>query len=99
MDRHGHRAASRCVMGSCRTVLANSTTTATGWAAARFGSRVPDRDCLRPSQRYSLADAPAGTRVRLGDDVLAAPARLATGWRVEFDSLRAAGLARSVQPD
>src|SRR5215831_5705373 len=42
-------------------------------AAARLGSRMPDRHSLRPSQRHSLADAPAGTRVRIGDDVLAAP--------------------------
>jgi PadR family transcriptional regulator len=50
-------------------------------ADTRFGSRVLDGHRLRPSQRQSPADAPAGTRVRLGDDVLAAPARLATGGR------------------
>jgi hypothetical protein len=57
---------------------AHTSTTATRWAAARFGSRVPHRHCLHPSQRYSLADAPAGTRVRVGDDVLVSLARLAT---------------------
>ena len=35
----------------------------------------------------------------IGDDGLAAPARLATRWRVGSDSLRAAGLARSDQID
>ena len=54
--------ASRSVVGSCRTVLADSTTTATAWSVARPGSRVPHRHGLRPSQRDSLADAPTGTR-------------------------------------
>ena len=50
-------------------------------------------------QRHPLADAPAGTRVRVGDDVLAPPARLATSGRVGSHSLRAAGLARNDQID
>jgi hypothetical protein len=41
-----------------------------------------------------MADAAAGTRVRVGDDVLASRARLATGGRVGFDPLCASGLAR-----
>jgi transposase len=44
--------------------------------------RVSDRHSLRPPQRHALAHAAAGTRVRVGDDVLAAPARLATGGSV-----------------
>ena len=96
VNGYGRGAASRSVVGSCRTALADSPTTATGWPTARFGSRVPGRHCICPSQRHSLADAPAGTRVWIGDDVLAAPARLATRWRVGSHSLRAAGLARSL---
>lgn len=34
--------------------------------AARLGSRVSDRHCLRPSQQHSLADAPTGTRCGSG---------------------------------
>jgi hypothetical protein len=64
----------------------------------RLGSRVPHRYCLRPSHRYSLADAPAGTRVRVGDDVVASLARLATGGRVGSDPLWAPGLARARRP-
>src|SRR6516165_6100093 len=41
-----------------------SSTTVTWWAAASFESRVPDWDCLRTSQRHSLGNAPAGTRLR-----------------------------------
>jgi transposase len=82
---YGRGVASRSVVGSCRTLLADSSTTATRWPTTRFGSRVPDGHRLRPSQRHSLADAPAGTRVRVGDDVLAAPARLATGGRLGSD--------------
>ena len=41
MYGHGRRAASRSVVGSCRTVLADSTATANRWAAARLRSRVP----------------------------------------------------------
>jgi hypothetical protein len=37
---YGRGAASRSVVGSCRTALADSSTTATGWPTARFGSRV-----------------------------------------------------------
>jgi FtsX-like permease family len=48
-----------------RQGVARGAHAATRWAAARLGSRVPHRHCLRPSQRYSLADAPAGTRVRV----------------------------------
>ena len=48
----------------------------------------------------SLADAPAGARVRVGDDVLAPPARLATDGRVGSDPLRAPDwLARGDQID
>ena len=71
VNRHGRCAASRSVVGSGRTVLADCATTATGWAAASLRSRVSHRHYLRSSKRYSLANAPAGTRVRGGDDVLA----------------------------
>jgi Cation transport ATPase (P-type) len=99
VNRDGRRAASRSVVGSCRTALANSPTMPTGWAAARLGSRVPHRHCLRPSQRHSLTDAPAGTRVRVGDDVLASLAGLATGGRVGSDPFCAPGLARTRRTD
>jgi hypothetical protein len=46
-----------------------------------------------------MADAAAGTRVRVGDDVLASRAGLATGGRVGFDPLCASGLARHDQID
>jgi transposase len=66
--------------------------------------RVSDRACLtgivfvlRSGIPWQML--PAGTRVRIGDDVLAAPARLATGGRVGSDPLCAAGLARSLRPD
>src|ERR1700680_4640443 len=42
-------------------------------------SSVSDWHCLRPSQWHSLPDAAARTRLRIWDDVLAAPARLASG--------------------
>lgn len=64
-----------------------------------LGSRVPHRHCLRPSQRYSLADAPAGTRVRVGNDVLASLARRARGGRVGSDPPCALGLAGARRPD
>ena len=80
VKKHVRPAASRSGMGSCRTVLANSIPSVTWRTAAGLRSRVPHRYYLRPSQRHSLADAPARTRVRVGDDVLAA---CATGsWRV-----------------
>jgi hypothetical protein len=41
MNRRGRRAASRSAVGSCRTVLAGSSTTATEWAASRLGPRIP----------------------------------------------------------
>jgi hypothetical protein len=72
VDGYDRRAASRSVVGSCRTVLVDSTQTAQRGVAARFASRVPHW----LSQWHSLADAPTGTWVRVGDDVLAA--RLAT---------------------
>src|SRR5262249_22271324 len=96
---YGRGVASRSVVGSSRTLLADSSTTATRWPTTRFGSRVPDGHRFRPSQRHSLADAPAGTRVRIGDDVLAAPARLAAGGRLGSDALCVAGLARALRPD
>ena len=99
VDGYGCGAASRSVVGSCRTVLANSTTSAERRTAARLRSRVSHRHTVRPPQRHPLADAPAGTRVRVGDDVLAPPARLATSGRVGSHSLRAAGLARSKRSD
>jgi hypothetical protein len=95
VDGYGCGAASRSVVGSSRTVLANSTTSAERWTAARFRSRMSHRHSVRPPQRHPLADAPAGTQVRIGDDVLAPPARLATSGRVGSHSLRAAGSARS----
>lgn len=79
MNAYGRRAASRCIVGSRRTVFADTATTATGRAAARFGPCMSHRHRLRPPQRHSVAHAPAGTRVRVGDDVLASLARLATG--------------------
>src|SRR5207245_7457096 len=99
VNRHGCRATSRSVVGSCGTSLADSPTTPTGWATARLGSPVFDRHRLRPSQRHSMADAPAGTRVRVGDDLLASLARLATCGRVGSDPLCAPGLACARQPD
>ena len=36
VDGYGHRAASRCVVGSRRTVLATFTTSTEGWTAARL---------------------------------------------------------------
>ena len=99
VNGYGCSAASRSIVGSSRTVLAHYTTSAEGRTAAHFGSRVSDRHFVRPPQRHPLADAPAGTRVRFGDDVLAPPARLATSGRVRSHSLRAAGLARSKGSD
>ena len=66
---------------------------------ADTGPRLPHRYSVCPPQRHSLAHAPAGTRVRVGNDVLAPPARLATSGRVGSHSLRAAGLARSKRSD
>src|ERR1035437_8861624 len=97
--RYGRCAASRSVVGSCRTVLASSTPSAKRRTAARLRSRVSHRHSLCPSQRHFLADAPAGTRVWIGNDVLAARARLATDGRVGSDPLCAPGLARSNQID
>jgi hypothetical protein len=99
VNRYGRCAASRSVVGSCRTVLASSTLSAKRRTAARLRSRVSHRHSLCPSQRHPLADAPAGTRVWIGNDVLAARARLATGGRVGSDPLCAPGLARSLRPD
>ena len=81
VKKHVRPAASRSVMGSCRTVLANSIPSVTWRTPAGLRSRVPHRHYLRPSQRHSLADAPARTRVRVGDDVPGVAC--ATGsWRV-----------------
>ena len=65
VKKHVRPAASRSGMGSCRTVLANSIPSVTWRTAAGLRSRVPHRYYLRPSQRHSLADAPARTRVRV----------------------------------
>jgi hypothetical protein len=57
-------------------------------------ARASPAFCLS-SAAESLADAPTGTRLRVGDDVLAAPARLAAGRRVGSDPRRAPRLARA----
>jgi pimeloyl-ACP methyl ester carboxylesterase len=49
MQGHGRTADTDRPMTFVTIVLADSTTAATGWAAARFGSRVPYRHCVRPS--------------------------------------------------
>src|SRR6266540_3773720 len=76
---HGRRAASRSVVGCCRTVLAQVHLI--GQKADRRASRI-----ARASQALSSSfaavfpgNASAGTRVRVGDGVLASLARLATG--------------------
>jgi hypothetical protein len=97
VKKYGRRAASRSVMGSCRTVLANSIPSVTRRTAAGLRSRVPHRHSFPPPQRHSLADAPARTRVRVGDDVLASPARLAVGGCVGSRPLRGTRLARAIR--
>src|SRR2546426_5265409 len=49
--------------------------------------------------QHSVGDASVGARLRLRDDMLATPARLATSRHLGSHSLRAAGLARSQRPD
>jgi len=61
------------------------------------GPRVPHRHCLRPC--YSLADASAGTRMRIWDDMPASLARLATSGRVGCYPLCVFRLARNDQID
>jgi hypothetical protein len=97
VKKYGRRAVSRSVMGSCRTVLANSIPSVTRRTAADLRSRVPHRHSLRPPQRHSLADAPARTRVRVGDDVLASPARLAVGGCVGSHPFRGTRLTRAIR--
>ena len=70
LDGYERRTASRCAVGSDRTVPSESPTTTGRWKATRPGSRVSDWHCLRPSQWHSLADAGTGTRLRFWDDVL-----------------------------
>jgi hypothetical protein len=77
---------------SCRADLTDSTTTVTRWAA-----RVSLIASASPALSSSFAAAfpgrcSPGTRVRIWDDVLAAPARFATGRCVGSDPLCAAGL-------
>src|SRR3990170_1727119 len=67
VNGYGCGAASRSVVGSYRTVLVHSTTSTERRTTARFGPCVSHRHRLRPPQRRSLADAPAGTRMRVGD--------------------------------
>jgi hypothetical protein len=97
VNRYGRHAVSRSVMGSCRTVLADSPQSTERRPAARFLSRVPSRHRLRASQRYSLADASAGTRVRVGDDVLASLARLFSNFRPWAVNNLQANACRSAQ--
>ena len=55
----------RCFQIRCRGILSNRSCRFHPdgpTAGARVGSRVPHRHCLRPSQRYFLADASARTR-------------------------------------
>jgi hypothetical protein len=54
---------------------------------------------LRAPKRDPVAVVAAGTGLWVGDDVLAARARLATGGRVGSDPRCAPGLARSLRPD
>jgi transposase len=86
VDGYDRRAAPRCVVGSGPTVPANFATAAEGRAAARLGSCMSDWYPFRPSQRHSVTDAAAGTRLRVWDDVLAPLARLANGGCVESDA-------------
>src|SRR4029450_12060939 len=92
---YGHFAASSFVVGSYRTVLANFTLSAERRTAACLRSRVSHRHSVCPPQRHPMANAPAGTRVWVGDDMLASGARLATGRRLGLDPLCTAGLART----
>src|SRR4026209_2871329 len=90
---YGRCAASRSVVGSCRTVLANSPLSATRRTTARLRSCVSHRHSVDPPQWHSVADAAAGTLLRLWDDMLAATARLATGWWVGPNPTCTLGLA------
>ena len=64
---------------------------------ARPGSRMSHGHPLRAAQRDSVADGAEGTRLRIGDDLLATPARLATGRRLESDALRSSELADALR--
>jgi transposase len=80
VNRYGRRAASRSVVGSCRTVLANSTASAEGRTAARLGSgRVSPAFCFVLRSGISWQILPHELGVWIGDDVLVSGARLATG--------------------
>jgi hypothetical protein len=64
VNRHGRRAASRSVVGSCGTSLADSPTTPTGWSAARLGSRVPDRHSRMRADLLAVAAQDVEDRLR-----------------------------------
>jgi hypothetical protein len=92
---NGPRASLRSVVESCRTVLADSTPSAKSGGRPRVSDAHASPALSSSFAPAFLAHASAGTRVRIGDDVLAPPGRLATGGRVGSDPLRPAGLARS----
>jgi hypothetical protein len=60
---------------------------------------VPQRHCVCPSQWHSLGDVAEKTGLRLGNDLLEAPARLARVWYLAIDSLCGVGLALSLESD
>jgi hypothetical protein len=66
----------RCGISS--HAAARSDAAAERWTAARPGSRLSHRHPVRAAQRHSVADVATGTGLRIGDDVLATLARLAT---------------------
>jgi hypothetical protein len=98
VNAYGRRAAFRSVVGSRRTVLAYSSTTArVDGRAFRIARTCPG---LSSSFAVGIPWQMLPQELQCGSGMtLAAPARLATGWRLGSDSLCAAGLARSLRPD
>src|SRR5688500_20149019 len=81
--RHGQTACQRRVMGHRRPAVATRTTQAQGWPTPRAGPGLLDRHHLRVEKRHPVGAAAPGDGMRLGDDLLAPPARLARPRRSE----------------
>lgn len=79
-----------------RSSFAAGEIQAEGRTPAHTRSSLCAGSCICPSNRHPLGDAPQGTGLRLWNDLLAPPARLAGGGRLGFDSFRAPGLACSI---
>jgi hypothetical protein len=89
----------RQVVGARRTLRSYFEGNALGRQATLGGPGVFGGYCIRASQRHSLGNASAGTRVWFRNDLLATTARLASGGHLATDPLRLARLASALRAD